>query len=274
MKKNVMILIVAAFTMLMAVTARAQTRPGFAAGADIFKYDYSERYEGAEVRDSGAFLGFHGAYTKTFNNGVFLRGRLGLNFGSVDYREVGGNARLNDVGQNSGQLELHAGRDFTLGNGVVVSPFLGLASRVLMDNSGGEKTADGVLGYDRTIGYRYVPVGAAATLKLRGNTTMTVTGQYNWVTNGRSESHFSDIDPTMPNVTVAIPGGSGYELSAAVNIPAGRHQVSVGPFIRGWNIDRSKSYFLADPDGSGDKLELFEPGNRTREAGVRVTFSF
>lgn len=274
MKKSVMILVVAAFTILTPLTARAQTRPGFAAGADIFKYEYSERHEGAEIRDSGTFLGFHGAYTKTFHNGAFLRGRLGLNFGLVDYEEVGGEASLEDVAQNSGQLELHAGRDFTLRNGAVLSPFIGLASRVLMDRSGGEETADGLLGYDRTIRYRYVPIGIAATFKVRGSSTLTVAGQYNRVTNGDSESKFSDIDPGMPDATVALPGGSGYELAAAVNISAGRRQVSVGPFLRGWDIDRSKSYYLDDPEGSGDTLELFEPGNRTREAGLRVTISF
>lgn len=63
----------------------------------------------------------------------------------------------------SGQLELQLARDFRLGDRATLTPFIGLASRILSDNSGGEETEEGLLGYDREISYAFVPIGAAVT---------------------------------------------------------------------------------------------------------------
>ncbi|HKS25462.1 MAG TPA: hypothetical protein VJZ76_21915 [Thermoanaerobaculia bacterium] len=271
MKKMIWMLMAA--VSLTATAAHAQTRPGFEAGVEVVDYGYREHFEGEELaRDNGRFYGFSAGYTKGFGNKNFFRGRLSLDFGSADYRS--GDDRLNGVSQTFGRLELHLGRDFAVSDRMTISPFIGIASRVLLDDSGGEETAGGAAGYDRVVAYRYVPVGAATTVPLHGPATLTLSAQYHHLIGGHVESKLSAIDPALPDVSVRLRNGSGYEVSAMVNIPIGGKTLSVGPFVSGWHIGESGSVLIKDPEGSGEMLELFEPPNRTTTAGARLTFSF
>ena len=251
-------------TMMMASAAVAQTRTGFEVGADVLDYGYREEFEGDGLRDDGRFFGVTAAYTKKFSNDLFLRGRISAAVGSVDYQSDDGATELNDVRQGVGYLEFHVGRDFTLKNGVTLAPFAGLGSRSLVDRSGGRETNDGFLGYDRNVSYSYIPAGIAAHFPVNDRASITVSGQYNFFTGGESESKFSDVDPEFPDVTVDLNDGSGYEFSALVNLG----HFSFGPFLRQWNVDQSDSFDL------DEETELFEPENRTREAGLRVSFRF
>jgi hypothetical protein len=268
MKKRVLMSMAVLVSMIGPTLAHAQTRSGFEVGAETFAYNYRESFEGDSVKDDGRFLGFDAAYTRRFDNALFVRGELALAFGSVDYTADGGQTRLDDVEQATGRLELHLGRDFAMPHGASISPFIGLGSRALIDESGGKQASDGSEGYDRTISYAYVPVGAAATFALRGNATLTLAGQYNWFVRGHSESLLSDVDSELPDVNVRLNDGLGYELSAMVNLPVGSRRLSVGPFIRRWNTDQSESFAV------DDEFEFFEPESRTTETGIRLSFAF
>jgi len=273
MKKTVMMWIVAVSMMIAATAAFAQTRPGFAVGIERLNYGYSERFEGQTVaKDNGGFFGLNTAYTKTFGKKNFFRATLGIDRGSIDYRSEDG-TQMHNVDQIFGRLELELGRDFTLENGTTISPFIGIASGVLDDYSGGRGADNGMQGYDRHVAYRYVPVGAAATFSMPGATKLTVSGQYNWVRNGHVKSDFSKVDPELPDVDVPLAGGSGYEVAAMFGVPLRNRMLSVGPFVSGWRINQSKEVTLTDPD-SGDTLVLLEPASRTTKVGLRVTFSF
>ena len=273
MKKTLMTCL-ATLSMMIASTVAAQTRPGFGISAEGLKYGYNERFEGQNVaNDKGGFFGMGVAYTKTFAKKNFFRSTLAIDHGSIDYRSDDG-TRLDNVEQIFGKLELVLGRDFTLKNGTTISPFFGVASRVLDDYSGGLVADNGMQGYDRHIGYRYLPLGAAMTFATRGASTFTISGQYNWITNGSVKSEFSKLDPTMPNVTVPLNGGTGYELAAMFNVPVRNRMLSVGPFVSGWRLKQSKEVELKDPEGSGDTAVFLEPASRTTKAGLRVTFSF
>jgi len=264
----------AAAVMLSASEAGAQTRPGFEVGAEVFDYGYRERFEGQEVAaDDGLFLGLSGAYTQRIGAGFFLRGRLSVAFGSVDYRSEQSGS-IDGVAQTIGQLELHLGRDFPVGDGATLTPFLGVGGRVLEDESGGEATDLGALGYDRKISYSYVPLGLAATLPVGGDTRLSLSGQYNLLLEGEAESRFSAIDPSFPDVRLHLPEGSGLEASAMVAFPAGGGKVAVGPFVRRWDIAQSDTFVITDPEGSGESVELLEPENRTTEFGIRLAYQF
>jgi hypothetical protein len=262
-------------------TANAQTRGGFEAGAELFDYNYRERFEGKTiVKDDGLFKGVALGYVETIGGGAFLRARMSIAYGSVDYRSDGsiigepGDTRLDNVSQSIGQLELHVGKDFQLEGGTTITPFIGLGSRYLLDESGGEETVDGLFGYDREVSYGYVPVGVATRFRLGSASALTLSAQYNWVVHGDVKANFSDIDEELPDVEVELDKGHGFELSAMVSIPVGRNAINVGPFFRRWDIGRSKSFILTDPEGSGESIEFFEPKNHTGELGLRVTFSF
>ncbi len=282
MKKSGIKLVAAACAVMAASSAHGQTRGGFELGAELFDYSYRERLEGQTVvRDDGIFGGIALGYVETIGNGIFLRSRLNVAFGSVDYRSSGGilddgdgEASLDNVSQSVGQLELHIGKDFSLGGGTTFTPFIGLGSRAFSDKSGGEETEEGLLGYDREISYAYVPLGAAARFPIGGSSSLTLSGQYNWFVGGDAKSKFSDLDPELPDVNVELEKGSGIEASALVSLPLGRSAISFGPFVRRWSIGQSESFVLTNPDDPSESLELFEPKNRTTEVGVRIAFAF
>lgn len=276
MKKSGIIL-AAAVAAASPAAALAQTPGGFEIGAEAFDYNYRERHEGETiVFDDGKFFGARLGYVETIGGGWFLRARLGVAFGSVDYRapEPGGEVRIDKVEQSIGQLELHVGKDFPLGDGATISPFAGLASRVLRDNSGGRESDEGLVGYDREVAYAYVPVGAEARVPVSGRTSLVLSGQYNWFVGGDSESKFSRIDPEFSDVKLDLNSGSGFELSAAVETGVGGGALRFGPFLRRWSIKQSESFVITNPEDPSDRIELLEPANRTTEVGLRLSFSF
>ena len=257
-------------------TAQARTPGGFEAGVEIFDYAYRERQEGETVvYDDGLFGGFHVTYVETLGGGFFLRGKLAVATGSVDYRspDPAGDDRIENVDQSVGQLELHVGLDLPVGGGATLSPFIGLAGRALIDESGGETSSGGLSGYDREIGYAYVPIGAGARLPV-GKGAILVNAQYNLVLNGTAESKFSDLDPEVPDLELDLDGGHGLELSVAYETAIGKHALSFGPFLRHWKIDRSETFTLTNPEDPSEIIELFEPRNRTTELGLRLSFRF
>jgi hypothetical protein len=234
------------------------------------------------VRDDGGFAGLGATYVETVGNGILLRARLNVAVGSVDYRGSAGlggaaaeDSRIDNVSQSFGQLELHIAKDFALGR-ATLTPFVGIGSRYFQDQSGGETTDDGLLGYDREISFAYVPIGVAARLplSLARDASLVVSGQYNIVTHGTARSKFSNLDPSFPDVKVSLSGGSGFEMSALVSLPVGTRLVSFGPFVRSWSIDKSQSFVFTDPEGSGEAIEFFEPRNGTMEFGLRMAFAF
>lgn len=273
--------VAAACAAMMASTAGAQTRGGFEVGAEAFDYNYRERFEGETiVRDDGIFKGITLGYVETIGGGTFLRARMNIVFGSIDYRSNGSiigepsDTRLDNVSQSIGQLELHVGKDFQLDGGTTVTPFIGLGSRILSDKSGGEESEDGLLGYDREVSYAYVPIGVSTRFGLGSAAALTLSAQYNWLVGGDAKSKFSDIDEEIPDVEVQLEKGHGFELSAMASVPVGRSAVNFGPFFRRWNIAPSESFVLRDPEGSGETIEFFEPRNHTSELGLRLSFSF
>lgn len=250
--------------------AQTETRRGFEIGAEAFDYSYRERFEGQTVAsDDGRFGGLTASLVAGLGRGVLFRARLSTDFGSVDYSSEDG--EIKDVSQSIGQLELQVARDFRLGRSATITPFIGLGSRILNDNSGGRETEDGFLGYDREINYAFVPIGAAVTTQVGTSKTLTFSAQYNWVVGADAESKFSDVDPEFPNLKLDIPGGHGLEASAILGVPLGKTQLRFGPFVRHWNIQRSESQTFEE---DGEIIELFEPRNRTTEVGLRLSLAF
>ena len=263
-------IILGAASVLAAVPASAQTRSGFEAGVEVFDYSYRERFEGDTiVFDDGILYGFNLSYTLGLGSNWFVRARAAFATGSVDYASEDG--QISGVPQDTGQLEFQVGHDFQLAPGATLTAFTGVGGRVLNDHSGGEETDTGLLGYDREVGYAYVPLGLSLGVPLGGGLSLAVSGQYNHVFGGTSTSRFSQLDPEFPDLELDLNGGSGLEVSAIVSIPVGGSEIRVGPFLRRWNIERSDSFVVSEDDL---ELEVFEPDNKTTEAGVRLSFAF
>lgn len=250
--------------------AQVRTRPGFEVGAQLFDYKYRERFDGATVAsDDGKFIGLTASYVETIGRGWFLRATAATGSGSVDYSSDDG--KIKDVSQYIAQVEFHVGRDFLVGGVANITPFTGVGGRILEDNSGGEETESGIQGYDREIGYTYIPVGLNATVPVGKRMTIAFSGQFNWVVAGKAEAKFSRIDPEAPDISLDLRGGHGIEASAMLSAPVGRRAVRFGPFLRLWDLERSKSKTFREGDL---EIKLFEPANKTTEIGLRAAFAF
>lgn len=272
--KKVILLLAGSAMVAVPASAQARTRPGFSVGAELFDYSYREKLDGMTiVRDDGLFGGVEGSYVETIGGGLFLRGRLSVALGSVDYRSDEG-SRVDNVSQGIGQLEMHLGYDLPLGGGATLTPFVGLGSRVLNDESGGEESGDGLLGYDREISYSYVPLGLAVGIPTRGATSLNLSAQYDWVVNGKARSDFSDVAAELPDIKLDLDEGHGFEASAMLAVPLGGNQLSVGPFVRTWRVGRSDVFVVVNPDDPTEGIELFEPRSETTELGLRIRFAF
>ena len=259
----------ALFLALAPMPAVAQTRPGFELGAELVGYRYRERVGGETiVRDHGLLGRLRGSYVETVGRRTFLRAVYDVGTGKVDYRADDA-TRLDDVSQTVGQLELHVGRDLALGN-TTLTLFTGLGGRALFDESGGRTASDGAAGYDRTIGYAFVPLGASIGLPL-GRTRLILSGQYDQLFGGSAKSDFSDVDAGLPDVKLRLRGGRGIEVSGILAVPVGGKELRFGPVLRRWWIDRSRSRTFTEPEGS---VTVFEPANRTTEFSMRLSLAF
>jgi hypothetical protein len=259
----------------IAAPAQAQTRPGFEAGLEAFQIGYKEFDEGdLFIREEGSMLGIHLSYVQPIAGGLFGRVRLSGAAGSVDYDPLD-EPVVKDIDQSSGRVELHLGYDFMLKGGTSITPFAGYGARLFEDESGGIETESGLVGFDREITYRYIPVGLSASIPAGGRKRINLSAQYNHVIGGEVNNLFSRIEPDAPDVELDLNGGHGLEASAMLSLPVGRRKaINVGPFIRRWELDQSDSFTIVNPDDPDEAILLFEPENRTTEIGVRLSFSF
>ena len=259
----------------IATPALGQTRPGFEAGLEVFQIGYKEFDEGdLFIRQDGRMVGIHLSYVQPIAGGLFGRALVSGAAGSVDYDPLD-EPVIEDLDQSSGRVELHLGYDFMLEGGASITPFAGYGARLYEDESGGRQTEGGLLGYDRKITYRYIPVGLASSIPVGGRKRLNLSAQYNHVIGGEVNNLFSRIDAEAPDVALDFNGGHGLEASAMLSLPLGRrHAVNVGPFIRRWKLDDSDSFTLVNPDDPDESITLMEPENRTTEIGLRLSFSF
>lgn len=259
----------------LATPALGQTRPGFEAGLEVFDLGYKEVDGGALfIRQDGRMTGINLSYVQPIARGLFGRVLISGAAGAVDYDPLD-EPVIQDIDQSSGRVELHLGYDFMLAGGASITPFAGFGARLYEDESGGRETESGLLGYDREVTYRYIPVGLATSIPVGGRKRLNLSGQYNHLIGGEVNNLFSRIDPEAPDVELEFNGGFGLEASAMLSLPVGRrHAINVGPFIRRWQLNESESLTLVNPDDPEEGILLVEPENRTTEIGVRLSFSF
>ena len=273
MTKSGVKFIIVACAALMCSTAGAQTRGGFEVGVELFDYGYRERLEGETiVTDDGLMAGLSVGYVETLGSGWFLRALGSGSAGDIDYASESG--KLEDVEQEISRFQLDIGRDFRSGRSVTLTPFVGLGGRLLEDNGAGTETQLGFFGYDREIFYAYVSAGITAGFSTARGSKLAVSARYDRVFGGDATSKLSGIDPELPDLELDLDGGHGLEASVIMTAPVGRRAINFGPFVRHWNIDRSESFVITNPEDPSERIEFFEPKNRTTELGVRLSFSF
>ena len=268
--KSSLIFLAGTFGFAAVSPLHAQTRSGFEIGAQVSDYNYREKV-GSQIvaKDDGKFIGLTASYVQPIGSKTFLRATAASAFGSVDYSSDEGN--IKNVYQDVTQVEFHLGHDLRRGDSATVTLFAGIGGRALDDESGGEETEQGFAGYDRRVGYAYIPLGVAVSGSAGGRMGIVVSAQYNVVVGGTAKSYFSREDSEFPDLKLDLDGGYGFEASAMLSAPLGRRAVRFGPFLRHWNINESKTKAFS---GGGETEFFVEPANKTTEMGVRLSFAF
>ena len=144
------------------------------------------------------------------------------------------------------------------------TPIIGLGYRWLYDDSGGETSSTGALGYDRQSQYFYLPVGCIFNF----NEDIKVKGQFNYLLAGRQTSYLSDI-AGFSDVENKQSSGWGVDFTIDYNLT---DKTSLYSFYRHWDIEKSDT---ASGTFAGALIfQAFEPANTTTEAGIGIAFKF
>ena len=257
-------------TVLFLAVPAAATDGGFDAGLLISDYDYAEQVDGADVvMDGGTLFGISLGYTETLSRGLFLRIEADGMTGEVDYESDGD--RLEGAQQSIGDVRLLGGVDVTAGRSTLTL-MTGYGVRRLEDESGGLPTSSGLVGYDRTITYRYMPLAATLALPLGKRGTVELAGEYRLFLDGESDNDFSDVFEGAPDLSFDLDGGSGWRIAARAVVPLGNRHIAIGPFFERWDVYASEERTFSDPD-EGD-LTLFEPESRSERLGLSFALRF
>lgn len=137
-----------------------------------------------------------------------------------------------------------------------LSPFLGLAYRRLLDDSGGTLTSTGASGYDRLSEYFYVPIG----VRFDVNDLLYIKAQYNLFVEGTQTSY---VYGTVENKQTY---GWGADLTVNYRV---NESWSIYSFYRYWDIDNSTIDLSGDGTHTGQ-----EPQNTTSEVGLGISVKF
>jgi len=263
-------ILVAAFASLPLTIAKAQVSEGHSLAIEGYVHEYEEEVGGAFfMSNKGPFVSARYGYTwKSGSNFIELSPSLAL--GSVDY-ESAGTGMIDGTSNRTIILEVRAGSEYQVGDGMFLVPWVGLAYRNHFDAKGGEITSTGFLGYDRMSEYWYIPVGLTMSVPMGGAWTFEPAATYKLFLGGTQTSYLSDVDPTCTDLENDQGSGYGAEASLGFRTDMGGKDVTFGPFFRYWDIEDSDLGFFTC---GATLLAGIEPQNTTTEIGVRVRINF
>jgi len=175
------------------------------------------------------------------------------------------------------------GYDFAV-NTFTLTPYLGVGYRYLNDDSSGKVTSLDDLGYERESNYIYIPIGTEVTTPFN-NWLVGATLEYDIFCWGKQKSHLSDArlwDPiwgyyTFPDIENRQKKGYGIRGSIKFQKKGERLNFVIEPYIRYWNIKRSKVVTTSTISENGLWIitgSFVEPKNNSTEAGCRLAVNF
>jgi hypothetical protein len=233
------------------------TRPGWEVGGQIASYRYEEP---GLMNLEGTRAGVVGAYTFASPNRVYGRIDLRSSYGSLKYE---GSGTLDDVPDWIFEARAVVGRDYLVGGGAAISPYIGLGYRYLYNDLRGYSST-GAVGYQRVSQYLYVPVGLTARFRTGERWVLAPTVEYDAFLGGRQHSQLTDTGIGYSDADNTQKHGYGYR--AYLMLESGHW--AFGPWLHYWNIKDSDIV----PIGLG--AAAMEPANWTREYGVELRYRF
>jgi hypothetical protein len=225
---------------------RQQQRQIWELGTEISRITYKEP---GVMREKGAMYGILGSYTFHGNFMYKLDGEF--TYGRVDYV---GSGTISNVADCMLESRSVIGFDHSIFETSILTPYIGLGSRYLRDDTHGRTSSTGAHGYLRESNYIYSPVGLEAVTDLKNGWAIGATSEYDFFWWGRQYS--ADFDNRQKN---------GYGLRGSVKLQKNGKELDfiLEPFIKYWNIKESKH-----------NSQGYEPKNNSTEIGCRLSVKF
>lgn len=242
-------------------------------GLTVSNYKYEEK---GLMSLKAVKAGIDYAVRFPFAGGWFVRGDVRYASGDADYDS-------NGTGSAEGEPDWYAewrltsGYDIDLGSHML-SPYVGLGYRYLF-NDGRGRTSTGHIGYRRESRYIYLPLGLTYTATFASSARLVTTVEYDRLLQGRQKTVLSDTEgysgwQDVGDVTNKQKRGYGVRLSSMFHT----HGWSFGPYASYWKIAQSDVSSNVSRHASLPGWVIIqywiEPENTTREAGVKVSYTF
>lgn len=227
--------------------------PGITVAAQASNYRYAEP---GVMQLWGNKLGVAARFDWPHDDGRRYRLEGRLAGGLVDYtsNESGSDEDEIDVLSN---FRAQLGRDWQWENGTVVTLLAGLGLRHLLNDSSGNTTTTGHVGYRRESLYLYTPLSVAVSVPVRDNDNWSFSAEYAPLLTGLQTSYLPSGE-TIYNVQRR---GHGTRFELAYHWP----KWSFSLFRQAWRIADS-DFVLCD----GGSAYCYEPHNNTREIGLQL----
>jgi len=259
------------FFMLLGVITGFCEKPVFAEsewklGTEIYSFTYKEP---GVMKEEGIMRGISASYTNTSYNKNMFRGEIRCSFGEVDYENSG---TVNDIDDYVWELRLLGGKSFSVFTETSLSPHIGVGFRYLNDDMAGKISSTGAHGYERESNYFYMPIGIEIITSLEKSWSFSAILEYDYFISGKQKSHLSDVDPGYNDLENDQESGYGLRASVAFEKKNKNLNLLIEPFIRYWNIKKSKNAditYYGTYRGYG-----WEPKNNSKEIGIMVSLKF
>lgn len=232
---------------------------------NITQDEYVARWGAVWVKDVGALWGGTASYRLTWQEKAFIQPELTLLYGKHQYN-FGRKDKMRFKTKHAIPVlifepRLTLGINFTVYQGVTLSPYSGMGYRFKNDDSDEVKCNDDEkLGHYRKSNYVYIPIGASANYQLNEIWSVSAKGEYDWIVKAWQYSRMPAERPT----TFKQPNGYGLKGEVSIQYLYREMNFSLSPYVNYWNVRNS-----IRPEGRGR-----EPYNMTWETGLKLGVSF
>lgn len=258
---------------LLAVTPLwAETTPRintFELGSEIYHASYEE--PDFDVNNDGTMYGVIGSITHRNPNHLMLKADGRAAWGTMDYSSSASGS-LDGIDDYALEGRVVGGYDFKINDTWTFTPFFGVGYRYLNDDSTGERSSNGALGYERESNYFYSPLGGEFSVDLRNGWSLTFGGEYDILWSGKQESHLETVNSNFGTVSNDQDSGDGARGFVRLQKNMGHFDLAIEPFFRWWRVDDSQT---SNVTFAGAIVGYaYEPKNETYEVGGKLALLF
>jgi len=221
------------------------------------------------MKNEGSMYGLRGTYT--YHKEQMFRADMRIGRGKVDYTSKN-TGSMKDIDDTLFEVRGLVGADVMKSKTSALTLYTGFGYRYLKNDSSDRRTSTGHYGYERESNYYYSPIGLEILGKGSKKWRIKTIIEYDYFWFGKQVSHLSDADPQYGDIESHQDYGYGYRASFELTRKFENSSLSVEPYYRYWDIDKSELNNLTYSGviiGTG-----WEPENNTTEYGVILSYDF